>query len=142
MTMASTVFRRSISLPDMTSGVRDSRDRIALLEQEADAAVAALYRIRARTSRVLTATSAFEKFGAEARSFEQAVRTLTELSPANRDSVDDGYVSRELARLQGELEELRTRFGPELAQAPAPAQVTTVAPRSGLRRKRWWQVWK
>lgn len=125
----------------MTSGVRDSRDRIALLEQEADAAVAALYRIRARTSRVLTATSAFEKFGAEARSFEQAVRTLTELSPANRDSVDDGYVSRELARLQGELEELRARFGPELAQAPAPAPVT-VAPRSGSRRKRWWEVWK
>jgi hypothetical protein len=125
----------------MSSGVRDYRDGIVLLEQEAHAAVAALYRIRSRTSRVLNATSAFEKFAAEVRSFEQAVRTLTELSPANRDSVDSGYVSRELARLRAELDELRGRFGSELTQAPPPARVA-VAPRAPKRRKRWWQFWK
>lgn len=141
MTIASTVLRRSSSLPDMTSGVRDSRDRITLLEQEANAAIATLHRIRARTSRVLTATSAFEKFVAEARSFEQAVRTLTELSPADRDSIDADYFSRELARLQAELDELRARFGPELAQALPPMHAT-VAARPVKRRKRWWQVWK
>jgi hypothetical protein len=142
MTIASTVFRRSISLPDMTSGVRDLRDRIILLEQEANAALAALYRIRARTSRVLTATSAFEKFGREARSFEEAVRTLTDLSPANRESVDDTYVPRELARLGSELEELRTRYASELAEAPPPTPApVSIAPRSRARRKRWWQLW-
>lgn len=142
MTIARPVHQRSSSLPDMTSGVRDSRYRISLLEQEADAALATLYRIRARTSRVLTATSAFQKFAEETRSFEQAVRTLTELSPASPDSIDEGYVSRELSRLRAELDELRARFASELAQAPPAVRVPAAAPRPRKPRKRWWQVWK
>ena len=92
MTMAAAPLRRCTLRRHMTSGVQDLQDRIAILERHMTASVESLHHIRARTSRVLAATNAFNRLRVEARSLAEVVRTLVSLARANRESVDRGYV--------------------------------------------------
>ena len=117
----------------MSRGMRALQERIAELEQLAATAVDSLHRIRARTSRVLAATSAFSKLDREARSLSELVRTLSRVDDA---SVDHAFFEGEVARLRSEMLELQLRFSAELVSA-AEAKPPPTRPRP----KPWWRFW-
>lgn len=114
------------------------QDHITVLQRHAAASVQSLHHIRARTSRVLAATSAFTAFEVEARSLREVVRTLVSLARASDESVDRGYVERELSRLREGFCELQRRFSRELVSAAESERPPPPPPLM----KRWWQLWR
>jgi len=118
----------------MARGVRDLQDQVAVLQRHAAATVRSLHYIRARTSRVLAATSAFTALDSEARALNDEVCTL---SRVNDESIDRPSVERDLARLRTAMQQLEERYSSELMSA-----AKSEPPASSARRKPWWRFWR
>lgn len=121
----------------MQNAARELEARIAMLQGQTAATVEALHHVRARTTRVLAATSAFTKLNGAVGSLDQVVRTLGR-SRASEDSVDKESIERAIERLQNDLHELRESYSKELLCA---AESSRPPPRTA-RRGRWWHFWR
>ena len=119
----------------MASTVSELQAKIAVLERYTNANVEALHSVGMRTSRVLSATSAFDATAVGVRSLSRRVRTLISLARVSEESVDRDYIEGELARLRSEIQELEGTYAKELQLA---ARVSA----SSQPRRAWWQVWK
>jgi hypothetical protein len=120
----------------MSRGTDELQARLLVLERRVAGTIASLHHIRARTTRVLTATNAFSALQAEVLALSRVIDTLARLSRASDDSVDRQCLEGQLSQLSADMAELQRRFEAELRHAadsaPPPPKV--------LPRKPWWRV--
>ncbi len=120
----------------MREAVKAMQERLAIFERHTTATVETLLLVRARTSRVLAATSAFTALKQEACSLRKVVGTLLTLARASDESVDPAYIEGELTRLHDELYALQRKFAGELvtaADSERPPPLVALRP--------WWRIW-
>ena len=120
----------------MARGADDLQARLLVLERRVAGTIASLHHIRARTTRVLTATTAFSSLQVEVLALTRVIDTLTRLSHASEDSVDRPCLERQVSRLCSDMVDLQSRFEAELRHAADYAPPPPKLPP----RKPWWRV--
>lgn len=113
------------------------KGRLEALRGEADATVAALHTIRARTSKVLEATAAFSAVSAEAAALRSPLERPARAARLELDADGRLALQLDLGQLLDRLERYRRTYAAELAQVPARSP-----PPPPKARRHWWHVFR